>query len=113
MRLRLRREFSRVYAARAAKSAGPLRVYAAPNHENELRLGMSIARRVGIAVRRHRIRRLLREAFRLSRHQWPTGYDVVVVVKPHEPASLAEYQRLLGEAIRSLHEQWQDRRWPQ
>ena len=109
MRLRLRKDFARVYAARAVHVVGPLRVHAVPNNRQDLRLGLSVSRRVGNAVRRNRIKRLLREAFRLSQCNWPTGYDVVVVVKPHEPEQMTEYQRLLTAAISSLHKKWQRR----
>lgn len=109
MRLRSRGDFARVYAARAVKVAGPLRVHAAPNHRACLRLGMSVSRKVGTAVRRNRIKRLLREAFRLTQQDWPTGYDVVVVVIPHDPVGLTQYQKLLLSAMGSLHRQWQNR----
>jgi len=51
----------------------------------------------------------LREAFRLLQHDWPTGYDIVVVVRPHETAQLADYQRMLFNAVRALHQEWQRR----
>ena len=109
MRLSSRGDFARVYAGRAVKVAGPLRVHAAPNHRACLRLGLSVSRKVGAAVRRNRIKRLLREAFRLTQHKLPTGYDVVVVVTPHEPDGLTQYQKLLLSALGSLHRTWRNR----
>ena len=61
-------------------------------------------------MRRNRIRRLLREAFRLMQHDFPRGYDLVVVVRPHEPLMLAEYQRMLSAMVVKLHQTWQRRR---
>ncbi len=64
---------------------------------------------MGGAVRRNRIKRLLREAFRLMQHDWPRGFDVVIAVRPHEPLRLAEYQRLLSRALRGINDQWAKR----
>ena len=65
--------------------------------------------RVGIAVRRNRIRRLLREAFRLMQHDFPRGYDLLIVVRPHEPLLLADYQKALSGAGAKLHQTWSRR----
>lgn len=42
---------------------------------------MTITRKVGNAVRRNRIRRCIREAFRLHRELFPAGFDYVFIVK--------------------------------
>src|SRR5579862_2811017 len=76
--LRLPREFDAVYAAKTRESRGPLTIFALPNDLGHPRLGMSVSRKVGIAVRRNRIRRLLREAFRFMQHDFPRGYDLVI-----------------------------------
>ena len=76
--------------------------------ENELgvtRLGLSVLRRVGNATVRNRWKRLLREAFRLSREKLPAGLDLVVVAKS-EPPTLAwlldELPRMVRELERKL-----------
>lgn len=94
------------------KNAGPLSLLSCPNSLVHLRLGLVVPRRVGTAVVRNRIKRLVREAFRLSQHDWPrTGgsYDLIVIVHPHEPVTLADYQRLLFGLIRSSHTDWSRR----
>ncbi len=106
-RLHGRNAFAAVRDARCRKNAGPLSILSMPNGLAYCRLGLTVSRRVGGAVQRGRVKRLLREAFRLSREAWPTGYDLVVIVHPHDFLSLEDYQRLLGEAVRSSHAHWQ------
>src|SRR5437762_14264919 len=93
-RLSSAREFSAVMAARVRDSRGPIIAYALPNALGHPRLGFSVSRRVGNAVQRNLIKRRLREAFRLHQHDLPVGYDLVIVVRPHRPLILAEYQKL-------------------
>jgi len=106
MRLHGQRVFQRVFQAKAKKHAGSLTVFAAPNEVGHPRLGLSVPRRVGTAVRRNRIKRRIREAFRLQQHELPPGLDLVVAVRPHEPMLVAEYQPLLAQAAEGLRQVW-------
>jgi len=104
-RILLTREFASVYSKRRSAADEFLVVYAAPNGRAESRLGLSVGRRVGPAVRRNRIKRLLRETFRTSRLTLPGGYDFVVVARIGSAnASLCDIKlRLLAlvmEAVR-------------
>lgn len=101
--------FAAVYDGKTRESRGPLTVYAITNSFPYPRLGLSVSRRVGNAVRRNRIKRLLRDAFRLLQHDFPAGYDLVLVVRPHTPLILAEYQKLLMAAMVRLHNTWKKR----
>lgn len=102
MRLNSSARFKQIYEAGNSASKGAIKLFAATNELAKPRLGISIGRRVGTAPRRNRIKRLLREAFRLMQHDWPSGYDLVIVVRPHEPWTLAEYQRALSSAMVKL-----------
>ena len=108
-RLKGRTAFSEVHAGRARRESGPLLLYALPNGLDRLRLGLSVGRRCGNAVRRNRLKRMLRETFRLNRGSWPVGYDLLVVVRPHEELSLAAYATHLESAIQRLDETWRKR----
>jgi len=103
-RLHNRRAFDRVFSGRARKPAGVIAVLTAPNGLPHSRLGLVVPRRVGTAVRRNQIKRLLREAFRLNQSDWPAGYDVVVQVRPHAPQPLQQYADALNQAVTSLHQ---------
>jgi ribonuclease P protein component len=108
-RLSGRKTFSAVYDSGLRQSRGPLSIVSSPNHLPRLRLGLSVSRKVGSAVRRNRIKRLLRQVFRLLQHDLPGGYDLVVIVRPHEVLNLAEYQRLMQELIQRSQVAWQRR----
>ena len=101
--LRQRRQFDRVYRSGRRSAAKGLVVIVAPGETPEHRLGMAVGKRVGNAVRRNRIRRRLREAFRLNRHRIPGCYDIVVNAR----AELAEQsfeeltENLLGAVRRA------------
>jgi len=105
-RVRSSREFQRVYNAKVRISAGPLVVYGRPNGGTMTRLGLSVPKRSGNAVRRNAIKRRLREAFRHARAGLPPGYDVVVNVKPHDMMTSTAYRELLEHACVRLHRQW-------
>ncbi|GAB6166254.1 hypothetical protein JCM19992_22540 [Thermostilla marina] len=81
-RLRLQRDFDRVFRRRCAVSNSRIVVYACENGLDHVRLGLSVSRKVGKAVFRNRWKRLLREAFRLRRDLFPTGLDYVVIPRP-------------------------------
>jgi len=78
-RLKKSFEFQRVY--QRAKRSGDewLLVFAIVNELEYSRLGLSVSRKYGVSVRRNRVKRVLREAFRLSTDQIPRGLDLIVI----------------------------------
>lgn len=98
------RAFAAVFDAQMRKNLGPIALCGKVNDLDYNRLGLSVPRRVGGAVVRVRIKRRLREAFRLGQYDVPPGYDLVVVVRPHAVLPVAEYQALLADGIRRIHE---------
>lgn len=68
------------------------------------RLGLSVSKEHGRAVRRNKIKRILREAFRLSRPRLPGQYDVILI--PHKSANklrLAAVQLEFSRLLQQLH----------
>jgi ribonuclease P protein component len=108
-RLGGRGTFQAIRDAGIRESRGILAIWMIPNDLEHCRLGISIGRMVGNAVRRNRIKRMLRESFRLMQHDLPRGYDLIVSVRPHEPLILAEYQKLFSTIIMKLHGKWEKR----
>ena len=76
-RIRKQAEFDRVYTARVFAADDCLVINACANGLSHPRLGLSVSRKVGNAVVRNRWKRLIREAFRLSREKLPAGIDLV------------------------------------
>jgi len=96
--------------AKLRKPVGPITVCARPNELDHSRLGLSVPRRVGKATRRTYLKRLLRDAFRYQRHAFPAAYDIVVLVKPHEPRHLSDYRSLLEKGVAKVHREVERRR---
>jgi ribonuclease P protein component len=96
MRLSRSADFDRVFRHGRSHAGRELVLYVFPRGESdEPRLGLSVSRKVGGAVERNRVKRLLREAFALEAKRLPAATDAVVVAR-REANTLAEREGLGG-----------------
>ena len=61
-----------------------------------------MSRKVGQATYRNRLRRLYREAFRLTRHEMPTGLDLVIIPRGGDEPALEDLKRSLPHLVRQV-----------
>jgi ribonuclease P protein component len=98
--VRLKREFDRVFREGRAFEFSPMCVRALPNGLGHPRLGLCVGKRHGNAVRRNRIKRLLREAYRLNRHALAVPCDLVIVPRTNwRNLTLTAIETVFKEAL--------------
>ena len=108
-------EFDRVYRQGRSKANRYLVLYSFPRDADDVsretdegpRLGVSVSRKVGGAVERTRVKRVLREAFWAEAERLPAGSDYVVVARPDareldEREGMDGVRRALAELVESL-----------
>jgi ribonuclease P protein component len=100
-------DFDRVYREGRSHASRHLVVYAFPHGGREddegPRLGISVGRKVGGAVERNRMKRLLREAFWATASDLPADYDFVVVARPDASELAGEQgEAAVEEALREV-----------
>ena len=95
------RDFRRLYSKGKTAANAYLAVYCRPNRTAGNRLGLTVGTRVGKAVVRNRVRRLIRESYRLREEQIAKGYDLVIVSRTR--AATANYHQIDHALAALLH----------
>lgn len=75
------KDFQTVYKKGRSYANKYLVMYVLENKKEENRLGISVSKKVGNSVVRHRITRLIRESYRLHKNKLQTGYDIVLIAR--------------------------------
>lgn len=101
-RLQHKGEFERVFSRGLREINDLISVWAAPNGLEHCRLGLVVGRRHGPAVTRNRLKRVLREAFRLSQADLPSGLDLLCSPRPRVALPLSRAIESLQRLTRRL-----------
>ena len=89
-------DFQNVYRKGKSYANKYLVMYLLENNTEENRLGISVSKKVGNSIVRHRITRLIRESYRLQESKFQNGYDMVVVARTNAKGkSYAEIESAL------------------
>ena len=79
--LKKNRDFQVVYRQGTSYANRYLDMYVKENHLEKNRIGISVSKKVGNSVVRHRLTRLIRESYRLNEQKFRSGLDIVVVAR--------------------------------
>ena len=99
--LKLNHIFRRLYRT-SGQANSCLVLYARKNRTGTNRVGITVSKKLGKAVVRNRVRRRIREAYRLNEERFQPGWDIVIVARSR--AVDASFQRLT-QGLLSLSEQ--------
>lgn len=100
--LRKNRDFLKLYRSGKFYVGRKIVLYVKENHTQKNRLGIGTARNFGSSVERNRMRRLIRENYRLMEEQFPTGWDIVFSArKRKDKEELPSFQEV-GKEMRYL-----------
>lgn len=90
--LKKNQDFQNVYKLGKSYADKYLVVYVLKNGLERIRIGISVSKKVGNSVIRHRLTRLVRENFRLHEDMFNSGLDIVVIVRA--TAKTATFQEI-------------------
>ena len=96
-------EFRRMYQRGKSAVSGSMVVYCRKNKKGLSRLGITVSTKLGKAVVRNRVRRRLRELYRLNKSEMKQGYDVILVGRGRAiTAPFSKMQRQYAAALKEL-----------
>ncbi len=96
-------DFRNVYNKGKSKANRYLVLYVQEGKENKTRLGISVSKKVGNSVVRHRVKRLIKESYRLNENKIIPGKDYVVIARfMAKEATYSEMEKALMHLIKGL-----------
>ncbi len=102
--LQRNRDFQRVYRNGKYKAARYLVIYAYKNRLSYNRLGIAAGKKFGNSVQRNRVKRLIRENYRLLESKYAVGYDIVIMARASVRQASAPNNRLKAVYVPSFEE---------
>ena len=79
--LKKNKDFQIVYRNGRSCANRLLVMYVHPNGREKNRIGISVSKKVGNSVVRHRLTRLIRESYRISEEKFRCGFDIIVIAR--------------------------------
>ncbi len=98
-KIRKNTEFRAIYRRGKSFSNHLLVLYVHKNRKNLNRIGISVSKKVGKSVTRNRVKRLIKESYRLNNGGLITGYDLVFIARS---ASSEKNYNEISEAVKHL-----------
>ena len=92
--------FLRVYSKGTSYVNRTLAVYVLPDRKKVSRLGITVSKKIGCAVVRNRVKRLIKESYRLNEQNIKSGQNIVVVAR--KSAAAADYKTINGALLHLL-----------
>ena len=99
--LKLNHIFQRLYRT-SGQANGHLVLYARRNRTDTNRVGITVGKKLGKANVRNRVRRRLREVYRLNEEQFQAGWDIVIVARTR--AAFSDYHQLAADFLKACEE---------
>ena len=99
--LKKNRDFQKVYRKGKSYANKYLVMYVLENGTSQNRLGISVSKKVGNSIVRHRLTRLIRESYRLQEERFRCGLDIIVIARIG--AKGKNYNDIVGAMLHLAH----------
>ena len=95
--LKKNKDFQIVYRNGRSCANRLLVMYVHPNGREKNRIGISVSKKVGNSVVRHRLTRLIRESYRISEEKFRCGFDIIIIARTSDYRSIESALIHLGK----------------
>lgn len=102
--LKKNNEFRTVYKKGRYKAGKHIVMYVLPNKKNINRIGITTGKKFGNSVQRNKMKRYIRESYRLSREQMNTGYDIIFMARASERKAVSPNRKFKAVSIPTYFE---------